>query len=249
MGRPGFKAVRTWLPIRRFVSHPGNHFSAELIRLHIGQQSGSTIKDPDTGRSTAFVSREDKKVTIELLNIDWGMTGALCGVHESHSAVPSSHSTNLSHRIDASERIGDVGECHQSNGVCLQPPLQQGPVDDPLVASDRKVLERGTRPSGGYLPRDKIGMMLHLRDQNDVSRAEMCRSPGTRDQINPFGRSSRKDYRFCGSCAQKSGCTGASIFVEFRSASAQGVNASVNVCVILSIITGDFVDHAVRMLG
>src|SRR5271165_4367476 len=249
MGRPGFKAVRPWFPIRRFVSDSGNHFAAELIRLHIGQQSGITIKDPDTSRCAAFVSREDKKVAIELLNIDWGVTGALCGVHESHRAVPSSRSTNLSHRIDASERIGDVGECHQSNGVCLQPLLQQGPVDGPLVASDRKVLERGTRPSGGYLPRDKIGMMLHLRDQNDVSRAKICRCPGTCDQINPFGRSSRKDYRFRGSCSQKSGCTGSSIFVEFRSASAQGVNAPMNVCVILSIITGDLVDHTGWMLG
>src|ERR1700730_3841267 len=120
MGRPGFKAVRPRFPIRRFVSHSGNHFSAELIRLHIAQQLGIAIKHPDTGWPTAFMSREDQKVAIELLNIDWGVTGALCGVHESHSAVPSSRSTNLSHRIDASERIGDVGKCHQSNWVCLQ---------------------------------------------------------------------------------------------------------------------------------
>src|ERR1700730_7671405 len=123
MGRPGFKAVRPRFPISRFVSHPGNHFSAELIRLHIGQQRGIAIKDPDTGWPTAFVSRKYKKVAIELLNIDWGVTGALCGVHESYCAVSSSCSIILSHWIDASERIGDVGESHQSNGVCLQPPL------------------------------------------------------------------------------------------------------------------------------
>src|SRR5215469_1884473 len=114
---------------------------------------------------------------------------------------------------------------------------------------DRQVVKRSTGPPRSYLPGDKIGVMLHFGDQDDVSRTEVRSAPGGRNQVDSFRRSSGEDDRFCGGSAQKSGRAGPSILVELCGARAQGVYAAMNVSVILSVIPRDFIDHAVWMLG
>ena len=119
--------------------------------------------------------------------------------------MPPSGRANLFHWIDATQRIGNMGEGKQPNRVLAQSLIQERPIDAPFVSLDRNVLKRSARPPRGHLPWNQIGMMLHLGDQNDIAWSKMGVSPGTGDQIDPFGCSAGKDDRFAGSCAQKSG--------------------------------------------
>jgi hypothetical protein len=127
--------------------------------------------------------------------------------------------------------------------------FQSQPIDVPFVTFDREVLQSGAGFACDDLPRNQIGMMLHLGDQNRIAGPEMRATPGARYEIDPFGRSASKNDRIRRSGSQVCGNRGPRFFVEFRGSSAQLVNSAVNIGMVLPIVPANFIDHAIRVLS
>src|SRR5271170_7903800 len=99
------------------------------------------IQHADSSRAAAFVSRKDQKIAFEFVNVDWTMTGALCRIDKGDNSLAPGCRTNIFHWIDASKRIGDMGEGQQPNRIVLQSLLQKSPIDGSLVSLDLDVLK------------------------------------------------------------------------------------------------------------
>src|ERR1700740_3778900 len=97
-------------------------------------------------------------------------------------------------------------------------------------------MELGSDTSGDNLPRDDIGVMFHLREQNAVTRLELVSSPGRGDQINRFGRASSENDRFHFLGVQETGNPLSRIFVKRSSPITDRMQPSMDVSVIVPVI-------------
>ena len=90
--------------------------------------------------------------------------------------------------------------------------------------------------------------MLHFREQNHVAGLEILRAPGTRDEVDAFGRAAG-EHDFVGASgvdefrrARPGG------FVTGRGAIAQFVDAAMDVGVVVFVIMHQRVNHRARLL-
>src|SRR5215471_12896849 len=104
------------------------------------------------------------------------MPRALGCVDQCHRAVSVSRTTDFRHRIDPAERVRDVRECDDSNRIISKDRLELRPIDFSLVSGHSQEMELGSETSGEILPRDQIGVMFHLREQNAITWLEFVAS-------------------------------------------------------------------------
>src|ERR1700749_2227572 len=107
-------------------------------------------------------------------------------------------------------------ECDDPNRIVRKDRVELRPIDFSLVSGHGQEMELGSDTSGDNLPRDQIGLIFHLRQQNAVPRLELVSSPGRSDQINRFGGASRENNRFHVLGVQESGNPLSGVFVKRR---------------------------------
>src|ERR1700756_675853 len=127
-------------------------------------------------------------------------------------------------------------ECDDPNWIVRKDRVELRPIDFSLVSGHGQEMEIGSDTSGDNLPRDEIGVMFHLREQNAVTRLELVSSPGRGDQINRFGRASSENDRFRFLGVQESGNPPPGVFVKRSSPITERVQPPMDVSVIVSVI-------------
>ena len=102
---------------------------------------------------------------------------------------------------------------------------------------------------GQHLPWDEIAVMLHFGEENDISRFQVGMSPSVCDEVDGLCCSPGEDDLVGGLSVEKPGDFGASIFVSFGGASAEFVEAPVDVGIIVLVVVNNRLDDGPRLLG
>ncbi len=116
-------------------------------------------------------------------------------------------------------------------------------------AGDGNVFQRGTRADGELLPRDKVGVVLHLGGEDDVAGLEAGVAPGLGDEVDGLGGAAREDdFGGIGGVDELRGA-GAGGLVTVGRTHGKGVKAAVDVGVVTFVEAGEGVDDGARLLG
>src|ERR1700740_1681862 len=127
-------------------------------------------------------------------------------------------------------------ECDDPNRIIRKDRVELRPIDFSLVSGHGQEMELVSDTSGDKLPRDQIGVMFHLRQQNAVTRLKLVSSPGGGDQINRFGRASSENNRFRFPGIEESGNPPSRIFVKRSSPVTERMQPSMECSVIVPVI-------------
>ena len=145
-----------------------------------------------------------------------------------HCTIAVGQDRKLSHRIDYSKHVGDMG-CRdyfdltlgQNPLRCLQVPLSVLPY--------RKISQTGARPGTKHLPWDDVGVVLSLREENLISGTDVLLPVDIGQQIDGGGGTGSKDYLIFRSGVDKSADSLSSGLVVLCSGGGQSVDCTVNI--------------------
>ena len=249
VGRAGFVALGGRLPVRAFVGDRDDHAAAGFIGGELIEERAATVKDADAGGAAHFVAREDEEVTAERLDVDGGVADGLGGVDQGDGADGAGAAAEQGGVVDRAEGVGDVGEGDELHGRGEQR-VERGGVESTLGigAEHGNVFQRGAGGLGGLLPRDEVGVVLHLGGEDDVAGLEVGVGPAAGDNIDALGGpAGENDFGRIGGVDEFRDA-GAGAFVTVGGAHGERVEAAVDVAVVALVVVDEGVDHGTGFL-
>ncbi len=146
-----------------------------------------------------------------------------------------------------------MGQGHDTGPRCDHRRVQ---IEAPVVGHAEPT-QRGPRAAGDLLPRDEIGVMLHLRDEDLVARTQYepggatvrCGvHEGIGDQIQGLRGVAREDH-LCGGPSHETGHDRTRALVGVSGLLRELVCAAMHGSVVLLIEVPFGIDHLARLLG
>jgi len=92
-------------------------------------------------------------------------------------------------------------------------------------------------------------VMLHFGQQDLVSRLKPLKTPGLRDKIDALGRAARENDFVRTSGINELGCPGAGGFECCGGAVAELMDAAMDVCIVLLVVTPQRLNDGARLLS
>ena len=111
-------------------------------------------------------------------------------------------------------------------------------IQRPVIAHRHKAQPRA-RSFRQQLPRHEIAVVLHLREQNHVAFANKFSAPCLGDEVDALGRPAREDDFVRARRADVFCDTPPRVFVSFRRARAQLVQAAMNIGIVMLVISAE----------
>ena len=178
------------------------------------------------------------------------MADGLSGVDDRDGADRAGAGAEARGVVDRAEGVGNVGE-RQELHLRREQRIERGVIESALGigAEHRDVTDRGADGARGLLPRDEVGVVLHLGGEDDVAGFEVRAGPTVRDNINALGRAARENnFRGVGGVDEfRDPCARA--FVGVGRAHRERVEAAVDVAIVALVVVDERVDHGARLLG
>ena len=112
----------------------------------------------------------------------------------------------------------------------------------------RHHLEYRTRPLTSELPRHDVGVMLHVRDQDFVTRLQHRTRKAVRNQVDPLRSPTREKNFVRVRDPDKVGYLAARGLIGIGRLLAQVVHSPVDIRILRSIVALQGVDHRLRLL-
>ncbi len=148
--------------------------------------------------------------------------------------------------VDRADAVLDVGEGDHLGLFC-----EQGVVVihvDLEAVGQADALDSGAGLLGNQVPRDEIGVMLHLGDQDQIARFQVGPTPRLRDEVDRLGCvADEDDFALIGS-ADKGGECLAGVLVEAGGLFRQLIDTAMNVRVGFAVEGRDRVNDGLRLL-
>ncbi len=189
---------------------------------------------------------KDEKVTTELGHVDRHMRHRLAAVQEHRNTRSTGLLDNRLGRIDGPERVRDMDDGKKLG------PLGQQAVESFQIEfaslSHRNHLERRPGLLRGNLPGHDIGMVLHVRDENFITRLQNRFHEAVRHEIDALGRATGKYDLVRVRRADQAGHFGPGVFVGIGRLFAQVMHATMDVGIFLRVVARQCVDHRLRLL-
>ena len=129
-------------------------------------------------RGQHLVAAERVEVGAQLLDVHRHVRHGLGAVDEDEGAGGVGHLDDLADRVDRPERVADVGE-RDELGLEAEQHLEDVEAQDPVVG-DRDELEVAVLLLDEELPRDEVGVVLHLGQDDLRRRGRCCAGPTSR---------------------------------------------------------------------
>ena len=193
------------------------------------------------------MSGEDVEVCVELLHVDRHVRHRLCAVHQHGDAVCVRFPYDFPHRVHRSECVGDVRHGYE---FCLfRDELVQLVHLQHTVRIERNDLQADVPILLLQLPRDNVGVVLHLRDDDLVTVLALASAEGGDHQVDGFGRAAGEDDLAGIFRVDELPHGLAGRFVGFCRLLAQEMHAAMDVRVVVQIVLADLLHHAERFLG
>ncbi len=154
---------------------------------------------------------------------------------------------DLLHRRHRAERVRNLGRGNQ-----LRPRPQQileFRHQQITCVVNRRDFQDRTRLLRKHLPRNDIGVVFEMSDDDLVAGLQMLATPGIGHQIDRFGGAAHEDDLFVLRCADESPSRVPGLFVGVGRPGRQLVRRAVDVGVLVSVEVRQPVDHHLRLLG
>jgi hypothetical protein len=138
-----------------------------------GISSSSSGRDPSTPTPSGpsiLCPENATKSTPEVAHVDGQVRHRLAGVEHDEGTDGVGPLGELAHRVDGAEDVGDVGE-REHLGALGEQGVEVGEVE-PSVGGDRHPAQGRAGAPAGLLPRDEVGVVLHLGDEDLVAGAQ-----------------------------------------------------------------------------
>ena len=126
--------------------------------------------------------------------------------------------------------------------------IEPAQVQQSFVPGDRKIGNPGAGLLGQYLPRNKIAVVFHFGEQDDIAGFKVFSAPGGGNEINAFGGAAGENDLIGVARVDEFGRPGAGGFKGNRGAVAQFMNAPMNVGVVVLVIMHQRVDDGAGLL-
>ena len=126
--------------------------------------------------------------------------------------------------------------------------LEDVEAEDPVVG-DRDELEVAVALLDEELPRDEVGVVLHLGQDDRVAAVDVAPAPRVGDEVDRLGRVAGEDDLVAVRGVDEPGDLGARLLVLGRRLLADGVDAAMDVGVVLAVVVSDGVDDDARLLA
>jgi len=250
VGRAGFEPFGGGLPRGTFVGDGHHNAAAGLVRRHGVEECAFAVKHADAGGAGHLVSAEGEEIATDGLHVDRLVSYGLGRVDERDGTDRAGFGAEGCGVGEDAEGVGEVGEREELH-LRGEELVERFKIEAEfgIGAEDGHVFQRGTGAEGELLPRDEVGVVLHLGREDDVAGLEVGGAPGLRDEVDRFGRAAGEDDLGGIGGVDEPGGAGAGGFVAVGRAHGKRVEAAMDVGVVPFVEAGESVDHRARLLG
>ena len=249
VGGAGFVALGGGFPGGAFVGDVDDDAAAGLVGGHRIQKLATSVEDADAGGAGHLVSAEGHEVAADGLDVDRLVSDGLRGVDEREGADGAGFGAEGGGVVEDAEGVGEVGEGEELHlrGEELIESVEVE-AEFGVGAEDGDVFEGGAGAEGELLPRDEVGVVLHLGGEDDVAGLEVGVAPGSGDEVDGLGGAAGEDDLGGVGGVDEFGGAGAGGFIAVGGAHGERVESAVDVGVVAFVVAGDGVDHRARFL-
>ena len=132
--------------------------------------SGRAQSTPMPSGPNILCPENAEEVDPEVVDVDRQVRHRLAGVEHHEGADGVGALGELCDRVERAEHVGDVGE-REHLGALGEQRVEVGEVE-PAVGRDGHPAQGRAGAPARLLPRDEVGVVLHLGDEHLVARAE-----------------------------------------------------------------------------
>ena len=245
--RTGFETLRGLAESGAGEVDLADHVAAELVRRHGVEQLRAAPEHADAGRSEGLVAGEGVEVATERRDVDLEVRGGLAAVDEHHRARGLGEPGHLGGGIDGAEGVGDVREGDEL-GAGGEQALESHEVDF-AARCDGCDDDLGAGALGDHLPRDDVGVVLEMGEQDLVAGLEVGPAPALGHEVDALGGAAHEDAAPGVLEAEELRDGTAGGFVGGGGLLAQEMDATVDVGVLLGVIALEGPDDDRGLLG
>ncbi len=156
--------------------------------------------------------------------------------------------SDVGHRVDGAEHVGDMHHARDLHPAVREQRRQRRKVQ--LAARhDRDETQLGALLLGDQLPRNQIGVMLHLGQQDRVAGAQVGAAPRLRDQVDRLGAVLGEDDFAGRGRADERRDPAPRVLVGLGRLLGDLVDAAMDVRVAGRVVARHRVEHEVGLLG
>ncbi len=225
----------------------GDHFAAAVEGGEGVEELFASVECADAGGAAHFVSGNGEEIAADLLDVERAVSGALGGVDEGDDVFFAGFAAEFGGGIDGAEGVGNVGEGEDFGGGELL--VEAGEIEEAFVAGDGDEIQFRAGALGEELPRDDVAVVLHFGEEDGVAGLEEGVAPGAGEEVYGFGGAAGEDDFAGGGGVEELGGAFAGGFVGDGGAVAEGVDAAVDVAVVVFVVVAEGVDDLAGFLG
>ena len=224
-----------------------DHVASPLVGRHRLEEPRLAVQHSNPGGSVELVAREGVEVAVEVPHVHLHVRHRLGAVEEDRGVPAVRQLDDSADGVDRAEGVGEVrhgdepGPRPEELLVLLQ--QQLAPVVDGDDAKDGSLL------LAQELPRDDVRVVLHRREDDLVSGLEGGPPVALRHEVDRLRRASdEKDFPVLPR-VDEAPHLGTGLLVGGGGALAQGVDAAVDVGIVMGVVALKRLDHRPRLLA
>ncbi len=244
--RAGLELVGDHVPGRAVVEDLVDHVPAAEEHVHRLEMLELAVQPARGGRAEHLVPADREEVAVELGDVHRHVRNQLRPVHEHQGADRVRCLHELLQRRQRAEGVRHPGD-REELGPLGQERAQLRKVEQPVVGQ-RHVPQDRPRVPRGQLPRNDVGVVLHVREEDLVAFPHEPARPRVRHEVGRLGRAPREDDRLGLRRADEPRELGPRRLVEVGGLFGQQVQPAMRVCVVIPIEVGLSVDDLARLL-
>ncbi len=230
-----------------FQTHLGNHFAPSSPRRHVFEDFALAVQHADACGAVGFVPTEHEEVAVEGRHIDLLVRSSLGAVNEDPGADAVCGLHEASCVVYRAEGVRDVGHRHQLRRA-VQSFLNAVPIERTVLVDFGHVEVKPAFLSE-QLPRNDVRVVFHAADEDAVAGMQVGAAPSLGHEVDAVGGALGPDDFLDFAGVQKGLNLPAGAFKGVGGALGEGVNAPVDVRVIVAEVVGLGVDDRQRFLG
>ncbi|MNI18140.1 hypothetical protein D3C73_715370 [compost metagenome] len=242
----GFELVRGIVEHGAVEADFLDHLAAAQERRHRVQVLATGPQRTSAGRAAHLVAGDGVEVAADRGDIDLAVRCGLRAVDHGDDAALAGFATDLAHRVDGAEHVGDVGHGQQLDlgghrrAQCVQ--VQRA------VGGDLGHADGRAGALGHQLPRHDVGVVLHARNQDHVAGLQPRQGPGVRNEIDREGGAAAQ-HQVVAAHVEETGQLVARALVGVGGLGTQRVHRTADVGVVAAVELVHRADHLHRLLA